>query len=443
MNVFPFIRHDGFDAVAAYRENRPITVREFCADVAGLSQALPARAYVVNLCADRYRFAVAFGAALSRSQISLMLPNKTPALLDQIAAQYPDVYCLSDMDFTANAIPVMAYPETLPSAEASPEIPVFPAKQLAAIVFTSGSTGAPVPNAKLWGALVESALAAGAGLGVASMPGAVLVGTVPPQHMYGFESTVLLALQHGLAVYAGKPFYPADIYACLEKLPPPRMLVTTPIHLRALLADEAAHAAAEFVLCATAPLVPQLAVAAEARFGAPLYEIYGCSEAGQVAQRRTAANEEWRCFQGIALRQDDAGTWAGGVPIPTDILLNDVIELRASDRFLLHGRTADLVNIAGKRTSLAHLNYHLNSIAGVRDGVFVMPPDDQGAVTRLVAFVVAPGLKPQDIIRELRRRIDAAFMPRPLRLVESLPRNSTGKLPQEAVEKLAAEFAER
>jgi acyl-coenzyme A synthetase/AMP-(fatty) acid ligase len=75
--------------------------------------------------------------------------------------------------------------------------------------------------------------------------------------------------------------------------------------------------------------------------------------------------------------------------------------------------------------------------------VFVAPPDDQGAVARLTAFVVAPGLKPQEIIRELRRRIDAAFIPRPLHLVESLPRNSTGKLPQEAIAKLAAEFAER
>jgi len=284
MTILPFIRHDGPDAVVAYRGSRPITVREFCADIASIARALPSRAHVVNLCADRYRFAAAFGAALSRGQISLMPPNKTPAMLGQIAARYPDVYCLTDADFESGDIPVMKYPETLPAAEASPEIPAFPAEQLAAFVFTSGSTGAPVPNAKPWGALVESALAAGSGLGVASLPGVVLVGTVPPQHMYGFESTVLLALQHGLALYSGQPFYPADIYACLETLPPPRMLVTTPIHLRALLADEAAPAAAEFVLCATAPLAPQLAVAAEARFGVPLYEIYGCSEAGQVAQ---------------------------------------------------------------------------------------------------------------------------------------------------------------
>ena len=36
-------------------------------------------------------------------------------------------------------------------------------------------------------------------------------------------------------------------------------------------------------------------------------------------------------------------------------------------------------------------------------------------------------------------RIDAAFMPRPLRIVENLPRNATGKLPRAALQTLAAE----
>jgi len=444
LTAIPFFRHADPDAALAYRKDGPVTVRAFCADIAALSRVLPVRSYVVNLCTDRYRFAVAFGAALSRGQVSLLLPNKTPALLEQIAAHYPDVYGLTDSAFDGGALAVLAYPENLPAAAATAvEIPAFPADQLAALVFTSGSTGVPVPNAKLWGALAQSAIAAGDALGVASIPQAVLVGTVPPQHMYGFESTVLLPLQHGLAFYAEQPFYPADIYACLEELPRPRMLVTTPVHLRALLTDAATTLSAEFLLCATAPLAPQLAIAAEARFGVPLYEIYGCSEAGQVAQRRTASSEEWRCFQGITLRQDDTGTWVTGAVIPKEVLLNDVIELRGPERFLLHGRTSDLVNVAGKRTSLAHLNYHLNSIDGVRDGIFVMPPEDHGAVTRLIAFVVAPGLTSHAILSELRRRIDPVFLPRPLHRVDALPRNSTGKLPQEAIEKLAAGFAER
>jgi hypothetical protein len=59
-----------------------------------------------------------------------------------------------------------------------------------------------------------------------------IVATVPPQHSYGFESSVLLALLGGAAFDSGRPFYPADIVAALERLPRPRALVTTPFHLK-------------------------------------------------------------------------------------------------------------------------------------------------------------------------------------------------------------------
>src|SRR6185503_2131661 len=104
--------------------------------------------------------------------------------------------------------------------------------------------------------------------------------------------------------------------------------------------------------------------------------------------------------------------------------------------------TADLVNIAGKRTSLSSLNHHLNSIPGVRDGTFVVPPAGDQAVTRLAAFVVAPGLTGDAILAALRQRIDAAFLPRPLCLVDELPRNETGKLPRERLEALIAKAGE-
>jgi acyl-coenzyme A synthetase/AMP-(fatty) acid ligase len=124
--------------------------------------------------------------------------------------------------------------------------------------------------------------------------------------------------------------------------------------------------------------------------------------------------------------------------VESEILLADVIELRGRGRFMLHGRTADLVNIAGKRTSLAHLNYHLNSIAGVRDGAFAVPEQAGEAVARLTAYVVAPGLSSEALLSALRQRIDAAFLPRPLHFVEALPRNETGKLPQLALSRIAA-----
>ena len=74
----------------------------------------------------------------------------------------------------------------------------------------------------------------------------------------------------------------------------------------------------------------------------------------------------------------------------------------------------------------------------MRDAAFFVPEEGSGAVTRLTAFVVAPGLTRKAILSALRQRIDPAFMPRPLRLVDALPRNETGKLPRAAVETLMA-----
>jgi acyl-coenzyme A synthetase/AMP-(fatty) acid ligase len=441
VTVFPLIRHASLDAIVAYQKRRPIDAKTFLADVAALAETLPEGQHIVNFCADRYRFAVTLGAAMRRRQVTLLPPNDTPGLLTDIAAEYPEAYCLTDGHFTTPSMSVVRYPELRPARPEAYSVPAFPADQVAAIVFTSGSIGKPVGNIKTWGVLIRGTRAAGHRFGMDKLAGAVVGGTVPHQHMYGFESTVLLPMQHGLAIDSERPFYPADICARLEELPRPRMLITTPIHLRALIADEGDLPPVDFLLSATAPLTPQLAHTASRRFSTLLYEIYGCSEAGQVAMRRTAETDEWHCFDNISLRQDQGGTWAVCDAMDDDVLLNDVIELHGADRFLLHGRTADMINIAGKRTSLAHLNFHLNSIEGVRDGVFVMPPDNAGGTTRLMAFAVAPGLTAEAIVGALRTRIDAAFLPRPLQLVTNLPRNATGKLPFDAVSKLVAGVA--
>jgi acyl-coenzyme A synthetase/AMP-(fatty) acid ligase len=73
------------------------------------------------------------------------------------------------------------------------------------------------------------------------------------------------------------------------------------------------------------------------------------------------------------------------------------------------------------------------SIEGVQDGVFLMQEADAGHVARLTALAVAPGLQPETILSTLRNRIDAAFLPRPLVLVDALPRNTLGKLPRAAL----------
>jgi acyl-coenzyme A synthetase/AMP-(fatty) acid ligase len=193
------------------------------------------------------------------------------------------------------------------------------------------------------------------------------------------------------------------------------------------------------VISATAPLTQQLARDVEARYGTRLLEIYGSTETGQIALRRTTASIAWRLWPGVSLSTVDEQTFAYGGHVEQRTLMCDVIEIVGADEFLLHGRTADLVNVAGKRSSFAYLNAQLNAIPGVLDGAFFLrdgPSGDTG-IARLGALVVAPTLSVAALTEQLRQRIDAVFLPRPLLLVEELPRNATGKLPQQALQSLA------
>jgi acyl-coenzyme A synthetase/AMP-(fatty) acid ligase len=423
-------------SVFATRRGETISVERFLSDAAALALLLPAQSHIVNLCKDRYRFTVGLAAALLRGQTTLLPPGEAPGIFAQLAHDYAKCIALTDETPPVLQIPSVVYPD-LPFTPGAP-VPEIPAAQEAVILFTSGSTGRPVPHARSWGALVGSARAAGRQMGIEHYPAAALLATVPHQHSYGLESIVMLALQHGLVLDAERPLLPADIAADLNRLPRPRLLVTTPVHIKALLAAGEDMPPVDLILSATAPLAPQTAKEAEKTFAAPLHEIYGCSEAGQLAMRRTALTATWRCFEEITLTQDARGTWAGGDLVQPKTLLSDVIELTAPGEFTLLGRIADMIDVAGKRSSLAHLTYHLNTVEGVIDGVFVMPePDPKNETARPIAFAVAPGLTVREIMAALRQTLDPAFLPRPLYLVNALPRNAVGKLTRESLMQLA------
>ncbi len=441
MDAFALLGHRDAGDIMAWRQGEPVTVDRFLADVHHLAGVLPAGRHVLNACADRYRFAVGLAAALVSDRTSLLPPSHTPESVRQMKLFAPDAICLADGPTTIE-LPQFLFEECPAGLRRGPgaahAMPLIPAGRVAAVVFTSGSTGMPLPHRKVWGNLVQDVRAEGAALLLAPGARPQVVGTVPPQHMYGIESTVLLPWQSGGALYAGHPFYPADICTALAQVPRPRVLVTTPVHLRALLDSGVPVPPVDLVLSATAPLSAELAAAAEARLGVPLQEIYGSTETGQIATRRSTQARHWSLLPGITLAHEGGRCWASGGHVDPAMPLGDVIELAGDGRFLLHGRLGDLVNIAGKRNSLDYLNHQLLAIQGVVDGVFFMPQEETpDAVTRLWAFAVAPGLDAAAVRAALRERIDPVFMPRPLVLLEQLPRNSTGKLTRETIEALA------
>jgi len=416
-----------------------------------VAAALPDRRHVLNACSDRYRFTVAFAASLVANKISLLPSTHTPEVIRQLAEFAPDVFCLTDDSRCQIDLPRVGFPDSPPPVDTFPrELPWPPLEiepeRLIAYVFTSGSTGTPLPYKKTWGRLVSCVRFEAERLGLLDRRSYAIVGTVPPQHMYGFESTVLLALQSGNAFSAGRPFYPADVCSELGSVPQPRMLVSTPVHLRTLLAADVCVPAVDLVLSATAPLSQNLAHEVEQRFQTRLLEIYGSTETGQIASRRTAGSVEWQLFSGVRLIGDQEQTWAEGGHVEQPTPMCDVLEVTAADRFLLHGRLSDLVNIAGKRSSLAYLNHHLNAIPGVVDGAFFVREEGDTSttgVTRVGALVVAPELDAAAVTEQLRQRIDPVFLPRPLVFVNSLPRNETGKLPYDSLRTLAAAALKR
>jgi len=442
MSALPLVSHTSPDSIIAWRADGAVTLRQFLAEVGELAALLPAGSHLLNLCGDRYRFSVGLAAAIVSGKVSLLPPAHPPEIVRQIKVLAPDVFCLTDSDPCTVDLPQLRYPAMGASPPGAFAIPQIEATQRIAVVFTSGSTGTPQPHPKTWGALVSSVQAEALRLGLVGARRAVplpctLVGTVPPQHMYGFESTLLMAWHSGNALSHAQPFYPADICRALAAVPAPRVLVSSPVHLRALLGAGLALPEIAGVVSATAPLSAQLAQDIEARCHAPLMEIYGSTETGQIATRRPTQSAEWQLFPGIELIAEGDGVRACGGHIETPVAMNDRIEPLAGGHFLLHGRIADLVNIAGKRHSLASLNHLLNTLPGVVDGAFYMPDETSpDHVTRLAACVVAPGLDAPHLLAALREHIDPVFLPRPLLFVDALPRNRTGKLPRAALQAL-------
>jgi acyl-coenzyme A synthetase/AMP-(fatty) acid ligase len=424
--------------ILAWVHGRAISVGEFLADVAAVAAALPPGGHAINLCEDRYAFLVALCAVACRGQANLLPSSRVAQAIEETLADYPGSYALSDVALDpAPPGRIVRVPPLGVNGRCS-EVPAIPADQVVVIGFTSGSTGQPKANLKTWAAFhasnAQNVNAFEALLGPPQERALQIVATVPPQHMYGIELSILLPLLGPFAVHAARPLFPADVAAALAEVPEPRVLVTTPVHLRALLRDPLELPALAAITSATAPLPQELAAAAEARFGAPVLELFGSTETCVIAQRRCALGEDWHLHPEVTLRPQPDGTLVDAPYFEEPVVLADIVELLPGRAFRLCGRHADLVEIAGKRASLGDLTRRLAALRGVEDATVIQLDDtDAAGVRRIAALVVAPTRCEMELLHELREAIDAAFLPRPLRKVDALPRNETGKLPRAAV----------
>jgi len=406
-----------------------------------LARRIRGASAVCNLCSSRLSFLVTLLATLRNAGLMVLPPSGSDADIAAVLSAQPNTIVVGDAapggdpaceSAIRQGVYVGCRPEWKPGAASASDLAWQPAwDAVAVILHTSGSTGEPQPQAKTLRHLATGALLLGARLD-AEIEGGLrgvdhLVCSVPAQHMFGLECSVMLSLVHGTPVLDRRPLLPADVAAAFADVRRGAW-VATPMHLRSLVQAGASLPGCAFAVVSTMPLGHALALQSEHLLAAPVLEIYGSTETGALAMRRTARETRWSPLGGVSLAPVEGVTLGRGAHFASPVQLLDEIVVEASGAFTLLGRQADLVKIAGRRASLAGLNLLLQDLPGLGDGVFYLPPTGNPTERLCLIYSGAP-LERAATRRWLRARLDPVFLPRDFIRLDRLPRSETGKLP--------------
>lgn len=440
------VASDCLDRPAVVGGDRDWSWRHVHSASIALAERLDGITILGNLCNSHIGFLVTWLAALRCGCVQWLPPSGGPADLGAMLAAAGDRLVIVDdpamlrLPWADQTRVILHDRQAAVHGLSGAELAWSPAwDQPLVRLFTSGSTGVPEPQVKSLGQLALGAQVLAARLG-AELDGGTsalrrIVCSVPPQHMFGLEASMMISLILGIPLDERRPLLPADVGIVFESSTDGTVWVATPLHLRALVqADERiVHCSAAVV--STMPLSPALASQAEGLLSAPVLDLYGSTETGALAMRRTACDSAWRALQGVRLESTAKGTVAWGEHFQSPKALADKIEFDSSNGFKLLGRQGDLIKIAGRRASLAGLTLLLSELPGLIDGVFYLPASS-APTERLVLIHAGAELDRVSTEVWLRERMDPVFLPRAIIRVDRLPRTANGKLPRSGLDQI-------
>jgi len=134
----PLLAQRDLDQPLAWRAGTPVSAREFLADVARFAPALLPGGPVVNLCVDRYAFAVALAAALVRGEASLLPPDARPDTLARLHEIGDPAYAvIDDPALETPGLPRVQVEDRAPTVDGpEPPLPSFAAGMHAVSLLT-------------------------------------------------------------------------------------------------------------------------------------------------------------------------------------------------------------------------------------------------------------------------------------------------------------------
>ncbi len=451
------------DAAVAFDRRGTRTRAELAARVSALTAAIesagPGRWLVLG--DDAFAAAAALLALARCRSVAVLPPGRQPAALRRCAegacgvvysgaaaelAELPAGLARVDADSAAGAIG----PEPEALDRDAPWIELH----------TSGTTGEPKRSLKLVRHLEDEVEALERLLGKQLPADARVFASVPHHHIYGLLFRLLWPLASGRPFQVDTPLHVREIAAPLADADP-CALVTTPVHLRHLVAGGrlgAARDALRAVFSSAGPLDPATAERVAELLGEAPFEILGSTETGGVALRRRSSDGDWWSpLPDVAIRRTtDEGTLLVTSPFVSEgktcahglrrFEMGDRVELGPEGRFQLLGRADRSVKIAGVRLSLPAMEAELVAHPWVREAALVART--RGSGERVMAALVLSEEGRAALDRQGRRAcgralaahlaggFDPVLLPRSWRYLDALPRNAQGKVPRQAVEAL-------
>lgn len=337
------------------------------------------------------------------------------------------------------------------------------AEDLAAIVYTSGTTGRSKGAMISHANLAANALALHRAWGF--QPGDVLLHALPIFHIHGLFIALHTALLNGSAIVWLAKYDADEVLAALSRS---TVMMGVPTFYTRLLEHpgftrEAARHMRLFV-CGSAPLLESTFADFEARTGQRILERYGMSEAGIITSNpligERVAGSVGYPLPGVDLRiaKEAGGGETGEIEIKGPSVFSgywrmpektreeftadgyfktgDVGRQDADGRVWISGRAKDLIISGGFNVYPKEIELVLDALPGViESAVIAVPHPDFGEA--VVAVIAGEG-EEAAVIAAARSKLAAFKTPKRVFFVSDLPRNAMGKVQKAALRAIYA-----